>query len=156
MTDDAERTLANNTKLTPDLQERLVALLGRGATRRAACAACGIHESTLRLWCRRAEGAEPEKPPTVELIALIAAIREAEALAEIEACDIVLGAAREGDWRAASWWLERSRGDDWGNRVKQEIKADITGEQKHGVIVLGALAPIVPGQCLPEDEPNTG
>lgn len=40
------------TKLTPELQAQMVDALSKGATRRAACAIVGIHESTFGRWMR--------------------------------------------------------------------------------------------------------
>ena len=69
------------TKLAPEREERLVALLKAGQSRTAACAAVGIVERTLRNWVARGEEGDERWS------AFAQRVREAEAECEARAVD---------------------------------------------------------------------
>lgn len=56
-----------------------------------------------------AESTDPERLPPPELVRFAAAIRTAEAQAELRLLDAITTAAHVGDVRAAFWLLERRR-----------------------------------------------
>ncbi len=68
------------TKLTPDIQEKILTVIKLGAYRTAACDFAGISPETLRNWMRRGEN-EGEGP----YWELAAAVKQAEASACIKA-----------------------------------------------------------------------
>lgn len=48
-------------------------------------------------------------------------VTRAEAQAEKNYATVVKESAKAGDWKAAQFWLERRRREDWGPIVKQEV-----------------------------------
>ncbi|MBV9173618.1 MAG: hypothetical protein JOZ81_26440, partial [Chloroflexi bacterium] len=94
-------------KLTPERQERVLAAIGAGATRKAAASYAGVDESTLYRWLKR----------NASFASLLRA-REDEV--EVRACAEIQQAA-SADWRAAAWWLERRRPADYGRTDRVDL-----------------------------------
>lgn len=91
---------AHKSKLTPELQERLVAFLRAGNYVETAAACAGIHKDTFYEWCKK--GRKGEEP----FAAFVEAVDKA--IAESEARDVALiGKAATVNWQAAAWRLER-------------------------------------------------
>ena len=103
--------MARPTKLTPAVEKAILDALRAGATRTAAFEAAGLHRSQIPRLMRR-------------YAPFRAAVIEAEASAEIRAVVAVRQAINAGGWRAAAWWLEHRRHDDWArvDRVEIEIR----------------------------------
>lgn len=95
--------MARQTKFTPETEQRILTALRLGATRVLAAQAGGIHYDTLRAWIH-------SKP------AFSVAVMGAESQAAINALGSIQKAAREGDWHAAAWMLERRYPDQYGRR----------------------------------------
>jgi len=93
------------TKYNEDRHNRIVETLRAGNTRRASAWAGGIDLDTFANWLRRF----PE---------FSAAVKEAEAEAELAMVRRVRTAADES-WQAAAWWLERKMKQDWSARQEQ-------------------------------------
>lgn len=91
------------------LQRGLCAALRRGATRATAAQSLGLSSRDFAEWMALAESTDPERPPPPELVRFAAAIRAAEAQAELRLLDAITTAAHAGDVRAAFWLLERRR-----------------------------------------------
>lgn len=104
----ATAKLGRKTKRTPEVEAKLFEALRLGCTRRAACAYAGIHAGTLCDWAN-------DFPEFSE--AITRAEDEAEAGFSIV---IQRAAANEGDWKAAAWWLERRRKEDYSARQEVE------------------------------------
>jgi hypothetical protein len=100
--------MARPTKLTPATEKVILDALRDGATRTAAFEAAGLHRSQIPRLMRR-------------FASFRAAVIGAEASAEIQATATVRAAIAAGGWRAAAWWLERRRHQDWGRRDRVEI-----------------------------------
>jgi hypothetical protein len=102
------------TALTPEVGDRLVAMLRSGNYLEVAARAAGVHRNTLSEWMRRGRAGEE---PYAELAA-----RVTRALAEGEAHNVaqIAKAARES-WQAAAWLLERQYPDRWG-RVSVRLR----------------------------------
>lgn len=103
--------MGRKTKLTPEVSEKIVKLIGFGNYRETACAAAGIDARTLRNWLKwGAEGTEP-------YAAFCEAMEEAEAQAHTRHVLTLVSASKE-DWRAAAWILSRRWPNQWAeNRV---------------------------------------
>lgn len=101
--------MARPTKLTPAAEKIILDWLRLGATRTAAFEAAGIHRSKLSVYLRR-------------YATFRDAVMRAEADAENRAAAEIRTAISKGGWRAAAWWLERRRADDWGKVDKVEIE----------------------------------
>jgi hypothetical protein len=81
------------SKLTPEVHDRVVALIRAGTGVEAAVRACGIAPSTHYAWALR-------HPAYRE------AVEQARAEGEVHRVAQITVAAR-ADWRAAAWFLER-------------------------------------------------
>lgn len=87
--------------LTPARQQAVELALRNGATKRLASQYAGMDESTFyRLLARNSAFRE--------------AVQEAEAHHEMQMVSRIKASANSGDWKAAAWWLERQRYDEWG------------------------------------------
>lgn len=105
---------AHKSKLTPELQERLVAFLRAGNYVETAAACAGIHKDTFYEWCKK--GRKGEEP----FAAFVEAVDKA--IAESEARDVALiGKAATVNWQAAAWRLERKMPHKWGRHERHEL-----------------------------------
>lgn len=123
--------MARPSKLTPALQKKIVGLIREGNFAARAAAACGISESTFYNWCRDGrdalakyqEGGAKLTQDEQRKMAFLVSIKEAEALAEAQALEVIQKAAHTGTWQAAAWYLERKHGARW--LKKEQIEATI-------------------------------
>tara|TARA_Y100000310_G_C20530898_1_gene738399 strand:- start:133 stop:570 length:438 start_codon:yes stop_codon:yes gene_type:complete len=126
--------MARPTIRTRAIEETILSRLVTGSTRRAACAEAGISYSTLYLWL--SEGKKEDAPEEHKKFNL--EVEEACARAEIRWVGAIEAQARNGDWRAYAWLLERRFPEDWRQRkdltIEAEVKSDGTAE------VLGMMA----------------
>src|SRR5215471_17306683 len=104
--------MARPSKLTPGRESVILDALRAGATRTAAFEAAGIERTSIHRWLKRSATFRN-------------AVMEAEAAAEIRATVTVRQAINQGGWRAAAWWLEHRRHEDWGRRDRIELRATI-------------------------------
>lgn len=98
------------SKLTPDVQERILHALKLGASRPDAALFAGIGERTLREWMRL--GAEEPEGPFRELRAKVL---EAETHVKVTLVGCVLKAA-VSDWRAALALLQCRHPSEFGDK----------------------------------------
>ena len=103
--------MANRCKLSAKRIANIRTALCAGATRKAAAAAAGIGQSTFHYWMRSGAGDDA----TDLQRRLVVAVEVAEA--ELRATATVNDAIGGGDWKAAAWWLERRRREDWGRKL---------------------------------------
>jgi hypothetical protein len=101
------------TKLTREIVDKIVRLVGVGNYMETAAATCGISKDTLYRWLK--QGARQGKGLARDL-----ADGVYEATARCEAHDVAfMHKAAETDWRAAAWRMERRNPERWG-RVRIE------------------------------------
>lgn len=111
------------TKLTPELMDRAVKLKKGGANNRDICAAVGITETTFYEWLN--------KPRNKDQSAFSDAMKKAEADYKNALLAIIARDARERDWKAAAWLLERKYPEEYSRRdrvqaeVQQQTKAEV-------------------------------
>ena len=98
------------TKLTLDIQKKIVELIEEGQFAETTANCVGITERTYYNWIQR--GKNEECGPYFQFFQ---AIEQASAKSEVEALDIIWKAS-ERDWRAAAWYLERRFPNKWGKR----------------------------------------
>lgn len=130
----SNETIGRPTKLTPDIQEKILTVIKLGAYRAAACDFAGITAETLRNWIRRGEN--EGVGPYWEFAA---AIKQAEASACLKALGTIRN-AMEQEWQAAAWFLERKRPKEWAKRERHELTGKDGGPIRTQVR-LGELSP---------------
>lgn len=99
------------TKLTPEVQARLVAGIRHGLIDETAATVAGVTPRTLRGWLAR--GALPGRANAPHR-ALLAAVEGARAACEGDEVARILLASQRGSWRATAWLLERRYPERWG------------------------------------------
>lgn len=131
--------MARPTKLTPDVQKRLVDAISAGSYFEPACAYAGIAYSTFRTWMER--GAQEDGGPYHDLAVAMA---EAEGRAEVRLVGL-LNKAMPEDWRAIIAFLERRYPARWGrqDRVQAEV-AQRTEMTVHGPDEKGDITEYLP------------
>lgn len=107
--------MARPTKLTPELQERILKAVRAGNYAEAAARASGIAPSTYYRWLQR--GSLEESGAYRDFTE---AVRQAEAEAEVHAVAILRRAMGE-DWRAALAYLERRYPGRWRRHTSTEL-----------------------------------
>ena len=135
-----EEVMGRKSKLTPEVQERLVKAIRAGAYRKIAASLGGICESTLYAWLKDAEEAKSGAKKE-----FLEAIKRAEAEWEQEQAEAIRETAKGGqllsrttterkdgstvltetytrpEWTARAWLLERKAYERWGKRERHEL-----------------------------------
>lgn len=107
--------MARPSKLTSEVEARIVEAVELGATWERAADAAGIGASTLREWRQRGEaGEEP-------FSAFLAALKRAEGDGVARALRTIRQASESGTWQAAAWLLERRYPADYGRRTEVAV-----------------------------------
>jgi transposase len=110
--------VARPTKLTPEIQERIVAAIRAGNYAEPAARSAGISPATYYRWLRRGEEASCGIYRD-----FYEAVRRAESEAEVYAV-AVIRRAMPNDWRAAAHYLERRYPDRWRRRETLEHEGE--------------------------------
>ncbi len=117
----AERDGAGRpSKLTPEVQAKIIQAISSGNTRKTSAAYAGIGERTLMTWLAH-------KGP--QYVQFQQAIEKAEAEAVVVSVLTIRSAARDS-WQAAAWWLERRYPDEWGRKDRVTIEAMLKTESE--------------------------
>lgn len=106
------------TKLTPELQNKIIELLRKGNYRNVVCNAVGIHEDTFYEWIKKGEqGIKPYSEFT-ELV------KKVESEFEIELLNNILEMTKN-DPKYALEILSRKYPERWGRKEGVNIKGEI-------------------------------
>lgn len=97
-------------KYTPETIKRFIKAIEEGATYELAAGYAGITFQTFNEWRK-------DKPEFSELV------KAAEGRAAVKWLAQISKAAREGEWTAAAWKLERRYPNDYGKRLP-DLAAD--------------------------------
>lgn len=109
------------SKLTADIQNKIIEAIRAGAYVETAAAYAGINKTTFYDWLKK--GARGEAPAFVEFSNAVQ-----KALASSEMRDIVtITKAAESQWQAAAWRLERKHPNRWGRRQHVELSGSDGG-----------------------------
>jgi len=120
--------------LTPGLVEKFCALICEGVTQECASWSCGVNDATVWKW--RARGQTEEKGIYRDFWE---AYRKAEGDCEVLALSVINRAARDGDWRAMAWRLERMRPERYGQKIgityeeRQKLATDLLSRIRQGI-----------------------
>jgi len=110
------RTLGRPTKFTPDVRARIISAIRNGNTYDAAANYGGVTYSIYREWMKRGED-----EGVGDFFDFFEAVKKAEAEAEVESVALIRRSAKEGQWQAAAWFLERRKPSEWGRRDRHEV-----------------------------------
>ena len=97
--------------------KKLIEALSSGSYGIDACRAAGIHYNTLLAWEKKGESQK-----SGEYVEFLEALRSAEAEAVVSKVDMIHGAAMNGDWRAAAWFLEHKYPNNWAIIDKEWLR----------------------------------
>ena len=104
------------TKLTPQVQAKIVQAIVGGNDITVAAAYAGIHKAQFYRWLEKGEQQQQGI-----YRAFRDAIQKAQADAETRNVALIAKAAQEGTWTAAAWWLERKYPERWGRKERHEV-----------------------------------
>ncbi len=99
------------TKLTPEVQQKIVGAIAAGNYYEVACAIAGISHTTFYNWLEK--GRQGKKP----YVDFLEAVKKAEAANEAKRLQTITKAA-ETDWKANAWYLERRYPERWGRKER--------------------------------------
>ena len=123
--------MGRRTKLTPEVQDRILQAVRAGLRYREAALAAGIDERTFYNWKRRGEEAK-----SGIYFQFFQSLKEAEARGELALLARIQAASQE-TWQAAAWILERRHRERWGRnneavRVQAAFGADAVKQMSVG------------------------
>ena len=104
------------TKLTSEVQEKIVQALAAGNYLETAAAYAGVHRFTLHRWLKLGANAKSGRHRQ-----FCDAVQTAMAQAEIRDVAII-GQAAGKQWQAAAWRLERKFPQRWGRKTYHDIQ----------------------------------
>ena len=107
--------MGRKSKYTPEVVDKIVQALKLGAAYEDACNYAGISFETFRTWRARYP-------------AFLEAIKAAEGQATVHWLAAIEKAAREGNWQAAAWKLERRYPDRYGRKERVDVKVTVRQE----------------------------
>ena len=117
------------TKLTPELVDKICNAIRAGNYAKVACVMAGISEAIYYRWLQ--EGKKPNARGIY--LDFVESIERAEAEAEVHAVALIKQAANNGSLKASQWYLERKHSDRWG--PKSMVKQEITGANGANIFV---------------------
>ncbi len=112
--------MGRDTKLTKELQSKIIEFIRAGTYNETACLACGLGESTFYAWLDRGE-----KETRGIYRDFLEAVKKAKGEAEARNL-MIIQKAGDTNWQAAAWYLERVYPDKYGrrDRVQADLKHD--------------------------------
>jgi transposase len=129
---DTPRKIGRRTKLTQEVQDRIVYAITSGNYIETAAAYAGISKNTLYRWLE--QGEDPNADAVYRDFR--DAVEIARAQAEVRNVALIQKAANDGTWQAAAWYLERTAWQRWGRRTMvtgdagEAIKVEVDHRQK--------------------------
>lgn len=99
------------TLFDEETANRVIEAVERGLTFSLAAAYGGISYSTLNRWRKKGQNCEDEEDDFRQFWKLL---EQAKGEAALRLVNCIHSAAESGDWKAASWIMERRYSGDWG------------------------------------------
>ena len=110
--------MSRPTKLTPTTIRLLVEAIKMGATYDLAAQYAGISSSTLYSWMAKGRSQDGG-----EFVELLEEIKRAEGKGALANLALIQKCAKDGDWKASAWILERRHGYNKAHHNKQAEQA---------------------------------
>jgi hypothetical protein len=125
----SKRGRGQPTKLTKEVQERIVSQIRIGGYLRYAVEAGGIGYTTFQNWLERGEKYEAGDGPERDKPYFDFAIEVKKAMAQdaLRMQSIVTRAAMAGEWKAAAWSLEKKHRAGYGEQPQGGASITIRG-----------------------------
>lgn len=127
------------TKLTPELQAKIVSAIAAGNYMETAAAYAGISRDSLYEWLKRGrkerlriEAGMPKNRRETRYAEFSEAVEKSMAQAEVADIAVIGMAAASGQWQAAAWRLERKYPEKYGRRDRMELSAASRSEIEGG------------------------
>ncbi|MEW6210787.1 MAG: transposase [Acidobacteriota bacterium] len=127
--------MARKTKLTPELQQRVIEAISGGNSIEIAAEYAGIKQSTFYNWMERGQReqkrlAETPRAKPVEtetpFLEFLEAVKKARIDAEVAAVAAIRLAGKQ-HWQANAWWLERAFPERWARRdLLRSLNIDVS------------------------------
>jgi transposase-like protein len=114
------------TKLTPEVQKKIVEAITLGNYTEVAAQYAGIDPTTFYRWLEK--GKQDDADPVYK--DFVEAVNNAKATAEVRAVVLINRAANEGVWQAAAWFLERTRPKRYGRFDRNEVSGPDGGPMR--------------------------
>ena len=118
----AGTTVGRRSKLTPEVQEKVVSAIRAGNYANVSAEYAGISERTFYRWLQRGQEAKSGRYRQFWL-----SVKKAESESEVRAVAIVQK-HMDSNWQAAMTYLERKHPDRWGRRDR--LRVDINPREE--------------------------
>ena len=127
------------TKLTPELQKKLIKYIRAGSYIVVACRAVGISEFAFYDWIKKGKkGIEPYTKFTKS-------VRQAQAIGELKIYSEIRSQVKK-DWRAGMEILARKYPQRWAKKDRLEVKTKKTVESKQFIEISKKVDNLLPEQ----------
>jgi hypothetical protein len=107
-----------------DVKEELLKYIALGVPNEHACNAVGINEQTLYNWINRGKEA---KRSTNQYYGFLEDYKKAKSKSVVRNVAVIEKYARDKDWKAAAWLLERRYPDLFGKREYRTSDVKLSG-----------------------------
>ena len=102
---------------------KVIKAIKEGLTFKQAASYAGVSYSTLNRW--RKEGRDVyeglQGDPKTGILEFWMQLEQAQGEASMRLLGVINKAAKQGDWKAATWILERRFSREWGPRGQQDL-----------------------------------
>ena len=118
------RILHRANKITIKATKRYIEAIKLGLSPTGAAAYVGVDKRTIDSWLDK--GSELSEEDGRGYYSFWVRVQKARGKSEKDLVDIVTDAAREGEWKAAAWMLERRFPKDWGKKTEVNQNTSFT------------------------------
>jgi hypothetical protein len=116
--------IGQRTALTRQVHDQIIRALSAGSYAEDAARAAGVSPTSYFAWMERGE-ADRESGTDTPFAQFAEAATRAKSEARVAAVAYIRRAMPD-DWRAAAWYLERTRPQEWGRRDRVDHTARVT------------------------------
>lgn len=121
------------TKLTPELQNKLLKYVAMGVPLDSACKCVSLDYATVREWLQRGRGEHPTRGKTPQFEAF--ADKYNVAIGQCEARLVAkIQSAADSDWKAAAWLLARRHPQRWAEPKPTSLEDLIVAMAQSGLL----------------------
>lgn len=128
-----KRNRGRPTKLTPEIENKLIKFIALGVPLESASNAIGLDYTTVREWLQRGEGRHPTRGKTAQFEAFADRYQQAVGQCENRLVAKIQSAA-DSDWKAAAWLLARRHPDRWSEPKPTSLEDLIVAMAQSGLL----------------------